>query len=230
MAALDRAWRDGASFAEIDVRITKDGHVVLLHDSTLDRTTNGSGLVMDRTLAELKQLDAGGWFDPQFTGARIPTLAEVVEWSRGRLGLLIELKNYPFPDLPLLERTMEVIETCGAQEYVVCSGFDHVMLADLHRMRPEWPLEVIFGERLVDPLHAARAAGAALVSLEPEFCYEADIRKLHSGGVAVLTTLREPERAAELRSWGLDVFQSDDVAMVATALGVPRGPDPNNSP
>jgi glycerophosphoryl diester phosphodiesterase len=190
-----------------------------MHDLTLDRTTNGSGHVNDRTLAELKQLDAGAWFGEAFAGTRIPTLAEVLEWCRGRLGLLVELKNYPFREMPLLEKTIEVVEAARAQEYVVCAGFDHVMLADLHRLRPDWPLEAIFGERLVDPLRAARAAGAALVSLEPQFCLESDIRKLHDGGVAVLTTLLEPVHAADLRRWGLDVFQSDDVAMVAAALG-----------
>jgi glycerophosphoryl diester phosphodiesterase len=219
VASLDGAWRAGATVAEIDVRLTRDGHVVLMHDLTLDRTTNGSGYVKDRTLAELKQLDAGGWFGPAFAGERIPTLAEVLDWCRGRLGLLIELKNYPFREMPLLEKTIEVVEAARAQEYVVCAGFDHVLLADLHRMRPDWPLEAILGERLVDPLHAARAAGATLVSLEPQFCLESDIGKLHDGGVAVLTTVLGPAHAADLRRWGLDVFQSDDVAMAAGALG-----------
>jgi glycerophosphoryl diester phosphodiesterase len=165
-------------------------------------------------------MDAGAWFGAAFAGERVPTLTDVLEWSRGRLGLLVELKNYPFREMPLLEKTIEVVEACQAQDFVVCAGFDHVMLADLHRMRPDWPLEIICGERLVDPLHAARAAGAALVSLEPQFCLESDIQKLHAGGVAVLTTLLEPAHAAELQRWGLDVFQSDDVAMVAAALGV----------
>lgn len=220
LAALDAAWRVGATVAEIDVQLTRDGHAVLMHDRTVDRTTNGSGLVKDHTLAELRALDAGAWFDRRLAGERVPTLDEVLDWSRGRLGLLIELKNYPYREMPLVERVIELVESHRAEEVVVLAGFDHVMLADVHRRRPSWPLEMIVNARLADPAHAARACGAALVSLEPQFCLEPDIQALHAADVAVLTTLLSPAHAPELLRWGLDVFESDDAGMVATALGV----------
>jgi glycerophosphoryl diester phosphodiesterase len=224
LAALDAAWRAGADLAEIDVQLTLDGQVVLMHDRRVDRTTNGSGLLKDHTLADLRRLDAGSWFDPRFAGERVPTLAEVLEWSRGRLGLLVEIKNYPYREMPLVARTLELVEAHRAEAFVVLAGFDHVMLAEVHRQRPAWPLEMILNGRLVDPAHAARACGAAVVSLEPDFCLERDIALLHDVEVAVLTTLRSPAHAGELLRWGLDVFESDDAAMVASSLEVaPRG-------
>ncbi len=221
LAALEAAWRAGADVAEIDVQLTRDGHVVLMHNRSVERTTSGTGLVKDLTLAEIKTLDAGSWFDPRFRGERVPTLAEVLEWSGGRFGLLIELKNYPYREMPLVERTIEVIEAHHAQEFVVPAGFDHVMLTGVHRMRPDWPLEMIYTGRLADPVHAARACGATLVSLEPEFCLEPDVRTMHDGGVSVLTTLISPEHAPELLRWGVDVFENDNAGMVASALGAP---------
>lgn len=220
LAALDRAWRAGATVAEIDVQVTRDGHVVLMHDRSVNRTTNGSGLVKDLTLADLKALDAGAWFDRKFVGERVPTLDEVLDWSRGRLGFLIELKNYPYRDMPLVETAIAMVEAHAAAEYVVLAGFDHVMLADIHRVRPTWPLEMIYNARLADPVHAARASGATLVSLEPEFCLERDVRAMHAGGLSVLTTVLNPAHAQELLRIGVDVFESEDVAMAASALGV----------
>ncbi len=221
LPALEAARRAGADVAEIDVRLTRDGQVVLMHDRSVERTTNGAGLVKDLTLAEIKALDAGSWFDPRFRGEHVPTLAEVLEWSGGRLGLLIELKNYPYRELPLVERTIDLIEAHHAQEFAVPAGFDHVMLAEVHRMRPHWPLEMIYTCRLADPVHAARACGATLVSLEPEFCLEPDVRALHDGGVSVLTTLISPAHAPELLRWGVDIFENDNAGMVASALGTP---------
>lgn len=220
LAALEAAWRTGADVAEIDVQLTRDGVVVLMHDRALDRTTNGSGLLKDHTLAEIRALDAGSWFGDAFAGERVPTLDEVLEWSQGRLGLLVELKNYPYREMPLVERAIAVVEAHRAQDFVVLAGFDHVMLASVHQNRPGWPLEMIYTGRLADPAHAAHACGATLVSAEPEFCLEGDIQAMHAGGIAVLTTLRSPSHAPDLLRWGLDVFESDDAGMVAAALGV----------
>ena len=218
LAALERAWRAGATVAEIDVQLTRDGHVVVMHDRSVERTTDGSGLVADLTLHEVKALDAGSWFDRKFAGERVPTLAEVLDWSGGRLGFLVELKNYHRREMPLVERTIPEVEAHRAQDYVVLAGFDHVTLAEIHRARPQWPLEVIVIARLADPVHAARAAGASLISLEPQFCLEPDVKALHAAGISVLTTVLNPQHAQELLRLGVDVFESEDVAMAASAI------------
>ena len=96
--ALQAAFDAGADLAEIDVRMTADGAVVLMHDALVDRTTSGNGLVSALSLSEVKQLDAGSWFERSYAGTSVPTLDEVLDWSRGRLALLIELKNSPDRD------------------------------------------------------------------------------------------------------------------------------------
>ena len=219
LAALEAAWRDGATLAEIDVRLTRDGHVVLMHDRTVDRTTTGHGPVEAMTLDEVRQLDAGSWFGEAFRGERVPTLREVIAWARGKLVLLVELKNYPFRDLPLVERIVEIVDgEAGAADYVVPAGFDHVVLRDIKRRRPGWAIEMIYNARLADPAAAARAAGAALVSLEPDFALPEDLVVLHEADVAALTTLDRPQDALRLLSWGLDVLESDDPGMVVAAI------------
>ena len=82
MAAFQRAVELGCGFIETDLQLTRDARFVAMHDSTLDRTTNGRGAVHDFTLAELKELDAGKWFDREFMDQKIPTLEEILEFSR----------------------------------------------------------------------------------------------------------------------------------------------------
>ncbi|HID23986.1 MAG TPA: glycerophosphodiester phosphodiesterase family protein, partial [Planctomycetaceae bacterium] len=93
IAALRRAAELGAAVVEVDVRISRDGRLFLLHDPTLDRTTNGTDPASTRTMAELKQLDAGGRFDPKYRGERIPLLREALAACRGRLDVLLDLKG-----------------------------------------------------------------------------------------------------------------------------------------
>ena len=93
LAAVRAAIEVGADMVEIDVTLTSDGHIVVIHDETLDRTTTGSGRVSDFTLTELQRLDAGGWFAPRFAGERIPTLDQVLDEIEGRILLNVEIKS-----------------------------------------------------------------------------------------------------------------------------------------
>ena len=93
LAAVKRAIEVGATAAEVDVRTSKDGHLFILHDRTLDRTTNGSGRASSLTLAELQRLDAGSHFDEKYRGERIPSLIEVAELCRGKINLFLDLKE-----------------------------------------------------------------------------------------------------------------------------------------
>ena len=93
LASVERAIEVGATAVEVDVRTSKDRQLFILHDRTLDRTTNGSGLANELTLAELKKLDAGSWFDARFRGERIPSLIEVAQACKGRVDLLLDLKE-----------------------------------------------------------------------------------------------------------------------------------------
>ena len=94
LAAFDLALAMGARHLELDVHLSSDGHVVVIHDDTVDRTTNGSGTVTGHTLAALQELDAGSWFGAAFAGARIPTLDEVLARYQGRVHVHTEIKGH----------------------------------------------------------------------------------------------------------------------------------------
>ncbi|MBU6283841.1 glycerophosphodiester phosphodiesterase, partial [bacterium] len=93
LVAFRRAMELGANMIECDLQLTADGHVVVFHDWSLERTTDGSGTVRDQPLAVLRSLDAGSWKEPRFAGERVPTLEEALDATAGRVGLNLELKS-----------------------------------------------------------------------------------------------------------------------------------------
>ncbi len=130
MAAFRRAAEVGVDQIETDVRVTKDGHLVLIHDGTVDRTTNGSGKVCEMTLEELRTLDAGSWKGEEFAGERIPLLTEFLEYARevGVKTLDIELKETPTdigPEIAydVCDRTLRLLEEYGFEGRFVINSF-----------------------------------------------------------------------------------------------------------
>lgn len=93
MVSFMKAEDLGADWFELDVRLSKDGEVVVMHDATVDRTTNGHGNVRDLTLYDLKQLDAGAWKGPEFAGERIPTLQQCLDYAKFKIGVYVEIKS-----------------------------------------------------------------------------------------------------------------------------------------
>src|SRR5436190_6736475 len=106
-ASFERGLELGADWIELDVHLSRDGALIVIHDETLDRTTNGHGYVKDHTLAELQQLDAGN-------GERIPTLPEVLDWAKSRKAILdIEIKNAPLYYDGIEAKVVDALTTSG---------------------------------------------------------------------------------------------------------------------
>lgn len=127
MAAFKKAMATGADMVELDVHLSRDGEVVVTHDDTLNRCTNGSGLVSDCTLKELKGFDAGSWFGEEFRGEKIPTLEEVLTLIKGKILLNIEIKigrlgQYNIEDLT--DRALAKVEELGLLNQVLFSSFN----------------------------------------------------------------------------------------------------------
>ena len=116
LASYRRAIEAGANVAECDVRTTRDGILVSHHDGEISRTSNGKGLVGDMTLAELRQLDFGGWFDPKFKGERIPTLQEILELCHGKIDVMLDLKE---SGQPYAERIAALVRKHGEPKRIV---------------------------------------------------------------------------------------------------------------
>lgn len=132
LAAYRAAAAHGAAAAECDVRLSADGAVVVIHDPTLDRTTNGRGPVATRTLAELRALDAGAWKSPSFAGERIPELTEVLAVVPPHMTLFIDLKD----GAELEERVARAV---GTRTGVVVIAFDPERLVRIARLLPQVP-------------------------------------------------------------------------------------------
>lgn len=130
IAAFSQALLHGADAIECDVRLTSDNRVVVIHDATLKRTTNGTGYVYDHSLEELQSLDAGSWFHRRFAGERIPTLDAVLSLIDGKVGLNIEIK--PVRDTAaarvIVERCLHLVRRFHAHRYVLLTSFQHSLL------------------------------------------------------------------------------------------------------
>jgi glycerophosphoryl diester phosphodiesterase len=127
LVAVSSAIRVGADMVEVDVTLTSDNRLVCIHDETLDRTTNGSGLVGDHSLAELKRLDAGSWFSREFHNARIPTLGEVLDLVQDRILINIEIKPEAVSEGGsggISQMVVEAVRSRGMSDQVVVSSFD----------------------------------------------------------------------------------------------------------
>jgi glycerophosphoryl diester phosphodiesterase len=143
LPALEAAAAHGATVAEIDIVLTRDDRIVVLHDEILDRTTDGNGRVAALDFAEIKRLDAGAWFSPAFTGTRIPSLEEALATARlNRIGLLIEIKERQRPEI-LIECLARLLVAKNALDDVLVISFDHVSLVRLKDRLPAIRTELI---------------------------------------------------------------------------------------
>jgi glycerophosphoryl diester phosphodiesterase len=143
LAAFKTSLELGADGFELDTQLTSDGHVVVIHDKTVDRTTNGHGKLSNLPLAELRELDAGSSFSEKFRGEKIPTLDEVFETIGKHAIINVELKNFSTPFDNLAEKVCEVIRHHGMQKNVMFSSFLPWNLKKTARILPEVPRGLI---------------------------------------------------------------------------------------
>ncbi len=146
LAAFQKAIEMKSDYAELDVRLSKDGQVVLMHDDSLRRTTGIRAAVWDYTLAELKALDAGSWFSPEFKGEPIPTLTEVIQLVRGKMKLNIEIKiSRAEPEIA--QKVVDIVRAENFTKDVMITSFDKVSVEEALRLAPEIPAGFIFNEK-----------------------------------------------------------------------------------
>jgi glycerophosphoryl diester phosphodiesterase len=152
MPAFEKALEMGAEGIELDVHLTKDGETVVIHDHTIDRTSNGTGMVGQFTLEEIKQLDFGSWFDEKFNGTTIPTLKEVLELLKGWEGLLnIEVKSGPIIYPEIEQKLIALIKQYGFEQKVIFSSFNHYSLCDIKKIDPAMDIGILYMCGLVEP-------------------------------------------------------------------------------
>jgi glycerophosphoryl diester phosphodiesterase len=226
LAAYERAVRLGADMIEADVRASRDGRLVMLHDASVDRTTDGSGPVVELTFEQVRRLDAGSWFSPCFAGARVPSLDELFDLAeRGRIGLCLEAKGESTAERESLACAVaRRIERRGRLEQDAVASFDHEALAAAARAVPGVRLAP---ERLPERgasvpsavVEQACALAAPIVQHHHADVTAETVAAVHAAGRAIwvwpATTPAELERVLAL---GVDGVMGDNVAAAVAAV------------
>ncbi|WP_020401917.1 glycerophosphodiester phosphodiesterase [Gracilimonas tropica] len=150
MSAFKAALEMGAEMIEADVSLSKDGVPVVIHDEELRRTTNGSGLVSDHTVEELKRLDAGAWFGQAHAGEQIPTLEELLTLATGKIALNIEIKPEAVGKTPfggIEEKVVSLVEQYGMRDYVLYSSFAYKAIKHFHEINVDIPVALLYDKK-----------------------------------------------------------------------------------
>ncbi|GAA1704109.1 glycerophosphodiester phosphodiesterase [Microcella alkalica] len=224
--AIQAALDSSMEFVEIDVRTTLDGEPVLIHDETLERTTTGTGLVEERLWAELRELDAGTWYAPEWAGTRIPHFDDFIDvFTISRKKALVELKDIWSEDE--LESIVSAIYVAGVQDRIVFASFEIGTLHNLARAAPNLPRVVLRRTLPADPVRLAQYYGAAAVMTRlaevrarPEV-----VGAMHEAGLGImLYTLNSEESWSEALAYGVDGVVTDEPSalddwLAATAPG-----------
>ena len=168
----------GCDLIECDVHLSSDGRLVVIHDHTLERTTNGTGLVRDHTAAQLRKLDAGG-------GEKIPLLQEVVELALGKVGLVIEIKQVPALYVGLEEKLLNMLRQLGAVSECAVVSFNHTAIHELRKMEPGLQLGILEGACPMHPAALLRESGADVYSPHWGATDPQVVQEVHAAGGAV---------------------------------------------
>jgi glycerophosphoryl diester phosphodiesterase len=209
MASFQRALDLGADWIELDVHLSRDGALVVIHDETVDRTTDGHGLVQQHSLAELKRLDAGAWFGAQFAGERLPSLDEVLEWARDHNTVLdVEIKNAPIFYDGIEEAVVQALDRFDMAEQVIVISFDHRAVQRVKALDERVSTGVLYSGRPADGgIGLARAARADALLPHWAFVTPSDVQEAHSAGLAVAPwESSDPDVVRRLLAAGVDAI------------------------
>ncbi len=207
LPAFEMAIEQGADGVEFDVQLTRDDHVVVIHDETLERTTDGHGWVADHSLDDLKKLDASAGL-AGFAGVRIPTLAELFDLVKDAdLRLNVELKNSRIPYQGMEERVLGLIDQLGVADRVVISSFDHNSLRGLAESGTTLPLGVLYSDPLWRPWNYATKLGASALHPSLSATRPKVVERSHEAGLEVnVWTVNEPEEIERVAELGVDAL------------------------
>ncbi|SHK62681.1 glycerophosphoryl diester phosphodiesterase [Hespellia stercorisuis DSM 15480] len=214
--AFSLAKEQGADGVELDVQLTKDGQVVVIHDETIDRVSDGSGFVKDHTLEELKTFSFHNHME-QFRGAKIPTLKEVLELLKPfGMKVNIELKTgiYWYPGIE--EKTLKIVQDCGMESRVIYSSFNHYSIQRVRELKPEAETAYLFGDVMLQVEEYAKKTGVK--GLHPALYHvkmAEFLREYLESGLAVrVWTVNEPEDMKLLMDAGVTalITNKPDVA------------------
>jgi glycerophosphoryl diester phosphodiesterase len=223
LAAFELALEQGADAIELDAKLSADGHVVVIHDATVDRTTGAHGRVKDMSLAELRVLSAGSFFSSHFSTEKIPMLEEVFEALGKRLFVNVELTNYNTPRDHLVESVCLLVKKFNLQKHVLFSSFYGSNLSKAHSYLSDVPCGLLALNGMLGAW--ARSFGFAFGKYAALHLNLADvtreqIQRVHRlKGRAHVWTVNPEVDIRRLFGWGVDGIFTDDPQLAVRVRG-----------
>ncbi|WEG14362.1 glycerophosphodiester phosphodiesterase [Pullulanibacillus sp. KACC 23026] len=218
MAAFKQALKEGADGIELDVHLTKDGVPVIIHDETVDRTSNGNGFVKDYTLNSIKQLSMGSWKSHQYRAETIPTLEEFLEWVASTSLLInIELKNNIFAYKGMEKVVLNMVTERGLLKRTVFSSFNHESLYKIHLLNTDAETAPLLAKPLpISPMDYCRELGARGIHPHYRSVNSPLISELHANHLSIRPyTVNLPHFMRLLMEWNSDALITDYPWMAA---------------
>lgn len=215
MLAFQQALKHGAEGIELDVHFTKDREVVIIHDLTVDRTTDGKGAVRDLTWKEIQQLNAGVLFNRQNV-EKIPTLKQFLDWlARTELLCIIEIKNNVVRYEGLEEEIVRLLYAYGLEKRTILSSFNHYSLVHLHQIAPQIETAPLYRDGLYLPWSYAKTIHAQGIHPNRHLATDEIVKKSLAHGIAVRPyTINNKKDIVRLLHLNCTAIITDDVAQV----------------
>lgn len=222
LASFRAAALAGAQAVEFDVALTFDSRPVVIHDTSLERTTDGTGLLAENTLEAISGLDAGSWFDPSFAGEVVPTLEETIDLLEVLgLGADIELKPDPGREVETAQVALGIAQECWPRDKQppVITSFSRVALAAAKEALPEWPRGLCFDLLPDDWSEAVEMLGATVACPNAKRLTGDQAATLIAAGLEVMAwTVNDVDQASKLLQWGVSSLCTDVPQELRTAF------------
>ena len=214
LAAVRQAIADGVDWIEIDVQEAADGEVVVVHDSDFMKLAGEPLKVWDGTLEQIRVIDVGGWFGPQFAGERVPTLREVLEMARGKAGVVIELKYYGH-EQQLEERVVDLVEAAGMTADVAIISLAYEGIQRFRALRPDWTIGLLSATAIGD----LTRLDADFLAVSTGLATPGFVRHAKAAGKQVYVwTVNDPVSLSRMMSAGVDGVITDEPEMARQVM------------
>ncbi len=207
MEAFKLAYEMGADGIELDVQLTADNVLVVIHDENIKRTSSGEGLVMNKTFAELNAYDYGSWYSQNFIGVKIPTLKEVLDFIKTtNMELNIEIKTMPaWYNKKLTELVLKEVSNSGIEDRIIISSFDHQAIKDSRECNPKVRTAPLYASNILDVYDYCTKNGFNCIHPHYQCITKEIICSCHQNNIDVnVWTVNNKEDALKLKELGVD--------------------------
>jgi glycerophosphoryl diester phosphodiesterase len=217
LASLRKAAELGARWVEFDAMLTLDAVVIVMHDETLDRTTNGHGLVAETPYEEIAKLDAGIWFAPEYQGEKVPTMVEfLTEAKRLGLGVNIEIKPTPGKDIETAFAVVQLLQMHGFNQrmHILITSFSSESLAIVHALESNFRIGLLLDHWIIAWHDILEQLNCISLHANYKMLNQKNVAEVKNMGKLVLAyTVNDLEKAKQLYGWGVDSVFSESLLL-----------------